>query len=44
MALNTRYMFESYDQKLVVFAFYGRFNELLPVVLGFQGDLQVGEL
>jgi len=32
-------MFERYDQKFVVFAFYGRFHELLPIVLGFQGDL-----
>ena len=30
-------MFESYDQKLVVFAFCGNFHELLPTVLGFQG-------
>ena len=44
MAHKTRYMFESYDQKLVVFAFYGRFHELLPIILGFQGDLQVWEL
>jgi hypothetical protein len=34
-----RYMFESYDQKLVVFAFYHHFHELLPTVLGLQGDL-----
>ena len=39
MARKTLYMFESYDQKLVVFAFYGCFHELLPIVLGFQGDL-----
>ena len=39
MARKTLHMFESYDQKLVVFAFYGRFHELLPIVLGFQGDL-----
>src|SRR3954462_8448654 len=30
MARKTRYMFESYDQKLIVFAFDGRFHELLP--------------
>src|SRR5215216_1863656 len=30
---KTRYMFESYDQKLVVFAFYDRFHELLDTVL-----------
>ena len=44
MARKTLYMFESYDQKLVVFAFYGRFHELLPIVLGFRGDLEVREL
>src|SRR3954462_13216241 len=33
------YMFESYDQTLVVFAFYRRFYKLLPIILGFQGDL-----
>ena len=38
------YKFERYDQKLVVFAFDGRFNELLPTVLGFQGDLHVSNL
>jgi len=32
-------MFESYDQKLVVLVFYGRFHEQLPTVLGFHGDL-----
>src|SRR3954465_4097219 len=37
MARKTRYMFESYDQKLIVFAFYGRFNELLPTVFGVSG-------
>jgi hypothetical protein len=36
---ETGYMFESYDQKLEVFAFYGCFHELLPIVLIFQGDL-----
>jgi hypothetical protein len=39
-ARDTQYMFERHDQKLVVFAFYGRFHELLPTVLGFRGDLQ----
>src|SRR3954469_7074498 len=34
------YMFDSYDHKLVIFAFYCRFHELLPTVLGLQGDLQ----
>ena len=33
------YMFESHDQAIVVFAYYGRFHELLPIFLGFQGDL-----
>ena len=37
--LKKRHMFESYDQKLVVFVFYGRFHELLPIVFGFQADL-----
>ena len=36
-------MFERYDQKLAVLAFYGRFHELLPTVLGFQGVLHVWE-
>ena len=27
-------MFERYDQKIVVSPFYGRFNELLAIVLG----------
>jgi hypothetical protein len=34
------YMFERHDQKLVVFMFYGRFRELLSIVVGFCGDLQ----
>ena len=37
--LKARYMFESYNQKLVVFMFFGRFHELLPVFFGFQADL-----
>ena len=32
--LKKRYMFESYDQKLGVFVFYGHFHELLPTVFG----------
>src|SRR3954465_6421596 len=32
--LKTQYMFESYEQKLVVFVFYGHFHELLPTVWG----------
>src|SRR3954466_803738 len=35
--LKTRYMFESYDQKLVVFVFYDHFHELLPTVLRVPG-------
>src|SRR3954463_11077358 len=37
MPRKTRYMFEIYDQKLVSFALYGRFHELLPTVLGVSG-------
>jgi hypothetical protein len=37
---DNKYMFERHDQKLVVFAFQERFCELLPIVLGFWGDLQ----
>ena len=37
---KTRYKFGRYDQKLVVFEFYGRFHEPLPTFLGFQGALQ----
>src|SRR3954467_8370390 len=32
---KTQHMFESYDQKLIVFAFYSHFHELLPIVWGF---------
>jgi hypothetical protein len=35
------YIFEWYDQKLVVFAFCGCFHELYPIVLGFKGDFIV---
>src|SRR4051812_7525983 len=34
-ARKTRYMFERHDQKLVGFAFYDRFHELLPTIWGF---------
>src|SRR3954463_15704627 len=34
-------MFERYDQKLAVLAFYGRFHELLPTVLGVLGRFTV---
>jgi hypothetical protein len=34
MPRKNPYMIERYDQKLVVFAFYGRFHELLPTILG----------
>jgi hypothetical protein len=37
---DTQYMFERHGQKLIIFAFLGRFHELLPIVLGFRGDLQ----
>ena len=37
------YEFERFHQKVVILAFYGRSHELLPIVLGFQGDLRVGE-
>ena len=37
--LMTRYMFESYDQKLIVFVFYVHFHELLPTLFGFWVDL-----
>src|SRR4051812_944984 len=40
MACKTRYMFERYDQKHVVFTFYVRFHELLPTLLVFQDVLQ----
>src|SRR3954467_8307625 len=36
MRRKNPYMFERYDQKLVVFAFYGCFYDLLPTILGFQ--------
>ena len=37
--LETRCMFESYDQKLVYLVFYGYFHELLPTIFGVQADL-----
>ena len=37
MAHKTRYMFESYDQKLVVLVFVAFLHELLPTVLGSWG-------
>ena len=39
-AYMTRYMFGIYDLKHVVLAFYGRFHEPLPSVLGLWSDLQ----
>src|SRR3954469_11098163 len=39
MVWQTHYMFGRYDQKLVGFMFYGRFRDLLPIVLGFQANL-----
>ena len=41
--LKKRHMFESYDQNLVVFVFYGHFHEFLPTVFGFQLDLHASE-
>jgi hypothetical protein len=34
------YILEWDDKKLIFFAFYGRFRDLLATVLGFWGDLQ----
>ena len=34
--LKTRYVFESYDQKLIVFVVYVRFHELLPTIFGIR--------
>jgi hypothetical protein len=34
MACKTRFMFESYDKKVVVLVFYGHFHELFPTFLG----------
>ena len=35
---QTGCMFKSYELKLNVFVFSGRFHELLPKVFGFQAD------
>jgi hypothetical protein len=32
------YMFKRHEQKLIIFAFYWRFHDLLPIGLGFQCD------
>jgi hypothetical protein len=40
MSVKPDTMLESHDKKLVVFALDGRFHELLPIVLGFEGDLK----
>ena len=37
--LKNRYMFESYEQQIVGFVFYGCFRDLLPTFMGFHGDL-----
>jgi hypothetical protein len=31
---DTQYIFEGHDKKLITFAFYGCFRELLPIVWG----------
>jgi hypothetical protein len=31
---DTQYIFEGHDKKFIIFAFYGRFRELLPIVWG----------
>src|SRR3954467_7358543 len=41
--IRTRYMFDSYDQKLVIFVFYVHFHELLPTFFGFLKDLPASE-
>jgi hypothetical protein len=33
-------MFEGHDKKFIIFVFFGRFRELVPIVLGFHADLQ----
>ena len=33
---KSRYKFQRYDKKLVVFVFYGRLHELLPIFWGSQ--------
>src|SRR3954467_8418723 len=38
--LKNGYKFESYEQQLVGFVFYGRFRDLLPTFFGFHGDLR----
>src|SRR3954464_9189607 len=38
---RTIYMFERYEQRVFVFASYGRFHVLCPTVLGFQDDFHV---
>jgi hypothetical protein len=40
MARTTRYMFESYEKKPIVFESYCCFHELLPTGLAFWGNLQ----
>jgi hypothetical protein len=39
-AHDTQYMFDTHDQKLIVFMFSGHFRELLSTILGFRGDFQ----
>jgi hypothetical protein len=36
---DIQYIFEGHDKKIIILVFYGRFRELVPIVLGFRGDL-----
>src|SRR3954463_5481956 len=42
--LKTRYMFEIYDQKPVVFVFFGQFHDLLPAIFGIQAECLIRTL
>src|SRR3954468_23876585 len=41
MSRKPRYMFQSYDKKLVTSVFYGQFHELFPTDLVLYGNLHV---